>query len=144
MECPDSEIWNGRNAWLEQVIDQSQHPLASYMLSEQACALTMDVQLAFCAGAWVCVIVMAAAVIEAQLREVEVGSEDRLVDLIDQVSADSRLHALCKRRNATMHLTVDVPVITADQRWPDQALLEQEARDAIELMFETLHMSPGV
>ncbi len=36
------------------------------------------------------------------------------------------------------------PAITVDQQWANRVMLEQEARQAIKLMFETFYINPGV
>ena len=51
LEHPSRELWEERRQWFESVDEQCQGQ-GCYMLSEQACALTADVQSAFCAGAW--------------------------------------------------------------------------------------------
>lgn len=113
------------------------------MVSEQACALTADVQAAFCAGAWVAVIVLAMAVVDASLRETEVpGFSGNTKELIRIAGASPQLQSLRVRRNAFVHLNPDHPAITVDQQWADRERLEQEARSAVTLMFEAFYLSP--
>ncbi|MDP2931656.1 MAG: hypothetical protein Q8O05_04040 [Chloroflexota bacterium] len=83
---PSKEKWESRRRWFEE-----QNELFcvgnSYDLSEQACALAYEVETAFCAGAWVAVIVLAIAVVDAQLRETEFcefkGSTKKLLEELD-------------------------------------------------------------
>ena len=115
------------------------------MVSEQACALTADVQAAFCAGAWAAVIIMAMAVIDAALRETEAtGFKGNTKRLIDEISTNPGLHKLRKRRNALVHVDTDKPALTVDQQWVDREKLEMEAREAVMLMFETFYIGPCV
>ncbi len=141
---PSKELWEERQKWYESVIDSSQHPSASYLVSEQAAALTIDVEIAFCAGAWACVIVMAMAAIEAHLAECEVERSMTLQKLIQSTGDSSELQALRKRRNELVHLNEGRPGLTVDEQWGDRAHLEIEAKRAVEMLFATMFMSPGV
>jgi hypothetical protein len=71
LDCPSHEVWEERRIWFESLNDEISGQ-GSYLVSEQACALIAEVQSVFCAGAWVAVIILATAVIDAQLRETEV------------------------------------------------------------------------
>lgn len=143
LDHPSVEIWNERKCWFEQSIEQAQG-LGSYFLSEQACALIAETQVTFCAGAWIGVTILAHAVIEGQLREVEVpdfkGSSYQLLHII---GADDELHWLRKRRNELLHLNPLNPAVTVDQLWNEQDRLEADARKAVGLMLMTFFMSPG-
>lgn len=70
LEHPNKELWESRQRWFEEV-SESYAGKGAYMVSDQACALIGEVQTAFCAGAWVAVIVLAMVVVDAQLRETE-------------------------------------------------------------------------
>ena len=115
------------------------------MVSEQACALTADVQARFCAGAWAAVIIVAMAVVDAALRETECpGFQGNSKKLIEAAGANDRLQKVRKRRNALVHLNPDLPALTVDQQWGDRATLETQAREAVELMFEAFYIGPWV
>ena len=61
LDHPSKIIWDCRRLWFE---SRAESPGAGgYLLSEQACALVADLQCAFCAGAWIAVIVLAAAAV---------------------------------------------------------------------------------
>jgi hypothetical protein len=132
LDHPGEQIWEERRAWFERVAEEACGS-GSYLLSEQACALIVEVQAVFCTGAWVSVVILAMAVVDAQLRETEEpgfdGNTARLVDAV-------------RGRNALVHVDPDKPAITVDRQWSDRAILEQEARDAVLLMFRTFYMSP--
>ena len=119
LECPSKELWESRRRWFEE-----QNELFcvgnSYALSEQACALAYEVGTAFCAGAWVAVIVLAIA-----------------------VDVNKDLQKLRERRNVLIHVDPDNPAITMDQQTLNQEELEKEARNAVKLMFEAFYLSPG-
>jgi hypothetical protein len=144
LDYPDRRLWEERQHWFEELADSIEGE-GSYLVSEQACALIGEVQTAFCVGSWIAVIVLALSVVDAQLRETELpqfrGTTKRL---LDEVGASPALHRLRQRRNSIIHLDPQNPAITVDQQWADRSQLEEEARQAIRLMFEAFYMSPGV
>lgn len=143
LDLPTVDFWESRRAWFEQVEEKARGE-GSYLLSEQACALTADVQACFCAGAWLGVIVLAASVVDATLREIELpGFTGNSRDLIAQAGADPRLQKLRKRRNSLVHVSQVSAAITVDQQWADRASLESEAREAVTLMFGAFYLTPG-
>ena len=144
IEHPSREIWEQRRKWFESVDEKAQGN-GSYLVSDQACALTADVQSAFCAGAWVGVIILSMAVVDAALRETEVpGFTGSTKKLIETANANPRLQAMRERRNAFVHVNPDNPALTVDQQWADRGKLEKEAREAVELMFEAFYIGPWV
>ena len=144
LECPSEELWDKRRRWFQATEEKAQGK-GNYLVSEQACALTIEVQTAFCAGAWAGVIILAMAVVDAALRETEIpgfaGSTKKLIEL---TSADPRLQKMRKRRNALVHIDPENPALTVDQQWIERDELETEAREAVKLMFEAFFISPSV
>ena len=144
LEYPSKELWESRERWIEEV-NESYQGEAGYMVSDQACALIGEVQTAFCAGAWVAVIVLTMAVVDAQLRETEVpGFKGSTKELLASINANPDLQQLRERRNAIIHIDPENPAITVDQQWANRIELEQEARQAIKLMFEAFYIGPWV
>ena len=142
LEHPSSNLWEERRKWFEK-IEEDARGQGNYMVSEQACALTADVQSAFCAGAWVGVIILAMAVVDTALRETEVpGFEGNTKKLINEARANPQLQKVRRRRNALIHIDIDNPALTVDQQWADRAKLEAEARESVELMFEAFYIGP--
>jgi len=142
-EHPSVEVWEERRTWFDSMEEQPRGE-SSFLLSEQACALTAEVQAVFCAGAWAAVIILALAVVDSALRETELpGFTGNTQQLLAQAGATPRLQALCRRRNALVHLNPESPAITVDQQWLNRDQLEAEARQAVELMFEAFYWSPG-
>ena len=68
LEAPPTDIWNERREWFDGQVFEHQG-LGNHLLSEQACALMMEVQSCYCAGAWIAVVVLAFTVIDAQLSQ---------------------------------------------------------------------------
>lgn len=144
LEYPSAQVWEQRRVWFELAEAESRGE-GSYLLSEQACALCAEIQAVFCAGAWVSVVVLSVAVVEAHLREVELPTHrGSLADLIEASGSNRELHRLRRRRNALVHANPNAAVISVEQQWGDREQLEQEARDAVRVMFSALYSSPAV
>ena len=142
LDHPSEGLWNERRTWFEKV-EERRRGDGNYLSSEQACALTADVQCAFCAGAWAAVVVLAMAVVDAALRETEVSNHrGNKKKLLQDAGVNSELQWLRKRRNAFVHVDADQPALTVDQQWLNRNELEQEAKRAVELMFEAFYISP--
>lgn len=135
---PSPELWASRLAWLEKENEAAQNPLASYIVEEHACALTMDLYSAFCSGAWISVIVLAHAVADSSLR----GGDDRSSSA-KIFGADPNLTWLRRSRNELVHARNDDPIITVDMMWADQRRLEQDAQRAVGIMFRALYSDIG-
>ena len=135
---PTTEIWNHRLDWLNQANEEAQHPMASYFVSEHACALSMDVYSAFCAGAWISVIILAHAVADASLR-----GEDRKSMSSAVFGDDPDLTWLRKLRNSLVHAQNESPKITVDDIWLNQKELELNAKRAVKIMFLAIYSDPG-
>ena len=143
LDCPSKEEWESRQRWFEEAAEIPNG--GWYDVGEQASALIGEAQMAFCAGAWVAVIVLCMAVVDAQLRETEFpefsGSTKRL---ISHAGVNPSLQMLRQKRNNIIHVNPDNPAITLDQQWGNRKILEQQARDAVKLMFEAFYSNPGV
>jgi hypothetical protein len=134
-------MWEERRDWFEQRAEPPDE--GGYLLSEQACALTADLQCAFCAGAWIAVIVLAAAAIDAHLHDAE-GFSGNAKRAIDLDGADPQLHNLRMRRNTLIHADPDRPAITVDQQWSERLRLEEDARLYVELVFRVFYANSSV
>lgn len=143
LEHPSQELWNERQLWVENLNDAYCGD-GSYIVSEQACALIAEAQAVFCAGAWVAVTVFVMAVVEVQLREEMSDYKGNTKQLIELSGANPKLQHLRQRRNAIVHSNPYNPAITVDDQWSARSELEDQAREAMHLMFETFYMSPWV
>lgn len=141
--CPTSEEWNLRAEWCESQISNRSAD-ASYLVSEQACALLFEAQTCYCAGAWIAVIILCYTALDAHLREVETGDyQSNGQDLLDSVGLDHRYQQLRKRRNRLVHIEENKPSVTIDALFDDQSSLQSSAQDAIQLTADVFFMSPG-
>jgi hypothetical protein len=143
LESPSEITWSDRRNWFEEQVVAHQRD-GSYPLSEQACALIMEVQACFCAGAWIAVVVPACTVIDAQLLETQApGFEGSSAQLPRHLDFGDRYQQLRLRRNRIVHLRRDQPAITVDQQWGSRQELEAEAQAAVKLMLAAFFDSPG-
>lgn len=141
--CPDRDAWGKRRHWFDEAGKAAEGLGEIWDTSEQVEALFVDVKIAFCAGAWLAVIILAAAVVDTHLREYQVpeGFVGNAARLLDAAHADPALHGLRQRRNALMHLDDrQAPAVTINDRWDKRPELEGEAREAVHLMFRALCM----
>jgi hypothetical protein len=69
-DCPQNEIWNSRKEWIESEIEESMTGF-SYLVSDHATALFLDLQICYCAGAFLSGIILSVSIIDAHLRETE-------------------------------------------------------------------------
>lgn len=142
LDCPAEDLWKEREAWFNATCEEIQGQ-AAYFTSEQACAVCADVQAAFCAGAWVAVIVLAVSVADASLRETELpGFRGNTQKLFDAAGCDTEFHELRLLRNRIIHLDPEDPAITVDDQWFKRADWEFKARNAVTLMFRAMFIGP--
>lgn len=144
LDCPSPDLWEQRRQWFE-AVEEAARGEGDYLVSEQACALSADVQAVFCAGAWGAVVILTLSVVDAALRETEIpGFRGNTRDLLDAAGANPELHELRRRRNRLVHVDPDQPGLTVDQQWANHGELEHEARRAVELMFEAFYIGPWI
>jgi hypothetical protein len=135
------DIWHGRYQWLRGVEEKAQHPLGSYLVSSQAAFVSYDLEIAFCAGAWVSVIILAHAVIDATIRDTESGDYRSSSKTI--FDGDPDLEWLRKRRNSLVHVQENHNPSNFDEMDRYHASLEDDARRAMTLVFRTFFANPG-
>ena len=145
-EHVSEELWQRRYEWLQKVEESQVHPRASYFLSAQGTFITYDLEIAFCAGAWVSVIVLAHAAIDATIRDTETG--DYRSNSKVAFGGDLDLEWLRKKRNALVHVSES----SSKQAIPESDLhnldiyhdsLEDDAKRAMEAVFRTIYANPG-
>ncbi len=128
LERPAELDWDERRLWFEeQEAVHSRDGVAE--LSEQACALMIDLQAAFCAGAWTAVVILAAAIVDAQSFHAGFPGH----------GAPEERSWLRGLRNALLHEDRKNPVITVEDQWSRRADWEKAARRAVALAFDVLY-----
>lgn len=119
-----------REAWFRETIVRADMG----RLSDQAAALLAELETIFVAGAWVATVILAAAVIEAELRAE--GDDGRFTNtgvLFREAGLGDDFDWLRQRRNALLHFTGE-PALTVDMFWFQAAELEADARRSVMLV----------
>jgi hypothetical protein len=111
-------------------------------LSTQALLLLCDLEKAFCAGAWISVIVLAYAVADATLREIATG--DYKSKAADLYGSNADLEWLRKIRNQAVHVSVPGSPSVLWKVPPNnlaacQEALEPEAKRAVVIAYRQVH-----
>jgi hypothetical protein len=133
LDPPDEETWQARRGWFES--HQEAHAAAGASSpSEQTCALMIDLQAVFCAGAWAAAIILAAAIVEGQAREKGAWRRAETSQPRDREAV--WLHRL---RNRLLHEDKARPVLTVEAQWFQRRQWEDQAKRAIELAFAALY-----
>ena len=141
LERPDEALWDERRLWFEEreaARGRAGAPSPGTQApSEQACALMIDLQAGFCAGAWSAVIVLAAAIVDAQAPA---GAERRA----DVPGVERKtLRWLRGLRNRLVHEDPGNPAITIEDHWLNRDTWERSARRAVEAALDALYPAPG-
>ncbi len=134
LERPDDAVWDERRLWFE-AREASCAKAGAPAPSEQACALMIDLQAAYCAGAFSAAVVLAAAIVDAQAlpgapREAGVAGLDR-----------KTLRWLRGLRNRLVHEDPANPAITIEDHWMKRDVWERRTRRAVAAAFAALY--PG-
>jgi hypothetical protein len=128
VERPDETTWEDRRRWLADVETEASRDGAGG-LSEQATALTVELQRCFCAGAWAAVLILAGAIVDAQ--SLYAGfPHDR--------HSDERAW-LRGERNRLMHEDRLRPALTVEDLWLKEPEREKAARRATRLALAALY-----
>src|SRR4051812_26529214 len=107
----EATVWNARYEWFT-AVEAGARGEGSYIVSEHASALSLDLMRAFCSGAWVSVIVLAVAVVDAQLRDAELpGFKGKTSRLFKEAGVSDKMSSLLRRRNDLVHCRVGAPAV---------------------------------
>jgi hypothetical protein len=128
IEYPELATWEERRRWFEGFERDRGKGGAATVLSEQACALMIDLQAIFCAGAWASTVILAATIVDSQLR----------YTAPDEVLAEE-LEWLRRTRNALVHENPNAPEITVEDQWMNRRDWERAARRAVAATLSALY-----
>ena len=138
LERPDEATWDERRLWFEER-EAARARAGAGTLSEQACALMIDLQAAFCAGAWAAVVILAAAVVDLQTGEGQGAPAD-----LDRAGLDKKERDWLRLlRNALVHEHPKRPGLTMRDQWTGRERWERKARRAVEAALAALYPRPG-
>jgi hypothetical protein len=135
-----------RRRWLSEahLNARKSHPVQRF--SSHSLLLLIDIELAFCAGAWLSVIVLSQASIEATLRQI--ATDDYSSNAAVLFGRDPELHWLRGIRNEVLHAAEPG---SRSQLWklPPENLvhchaeLEPEAKRAVALAYRAVYAAAG-
>lgn len=146
IEAPDRQEWEARRTWFEAQFDIEERG-GAYAMGEQASALLIDLQAVFSAGAYISVIILGCAIIDAHLREVEADNrfEGGMQAAFSELTSVPDLDWLRRRRNSLVHFRAQAgAAITVDDHWLQRSAHEADARRTIELVSKVLFENPWV
>jgi hypothetical protein len=146
IEYPSIAIWQARSAWFDAQFDIEQRG-GNYIIGEQATALLVDLQSMFCAGAFVSSTIISCTIVDAHLREAELGDDfDGGMQAAFANSASAAdLEWLRRERNALVHFKPSKgPKIAVDDHYSSRFDHEAKARRAISLVASVLFEHPWV
>lgn len=133
LERPDETTWDERRLWFEER-EATYGQSGATILSEQACAMMIDLQATFCAGAWSAVVILAATIVESQLRS---------TDDVAEAMQDEDLRWLRQLRNVLLHEDPRAPAITVEDQWTGRDRWERHARRAVDAALSVLYRKPS-
>jgi hypothetical protein len=142
-DYPNREIWQKRRNWLDTELELAETGF-SYLVSDHSTTLFMDMQIAYCSGAWLSVVIMSVSVIDAHLRETEamdskIGTAKLLTDYYEGDDIDW----LRQLRNKYVHHNIDKPILEMNDWFNNQDQLELNATKSIKMTIKALFQNPG-
>lgn len=119
-DYPNKEIWTKRRQWLDNELEKAETGLV-YAVSDHSTALFMDMQIAFCSGAWISVVILSVSVIDSHLRETEamdtsIGTAKLLKEYYEGEEIDWLRHL----RNKYVHHNLNKPFIEMNDWFNNQ------------------------
>lgn len=137
------DLWQNRRNWIDKELEDAEIGL-SYLVSDHATSLFMDMQIAYCSGAWLSVIVMSVSVIDAHLRETEaMDNKIGTAKLLNDYYTGEDINWLRVLRNKYVHVSIDKPVLEMNDWFNNQLELEKAATKAFKMTIHALFQSPG-
>jgi hypothetical protein len=141
-EITSNETWKERAEWIDNTIEELE--VGSYLVSEHSTALFFDMRRAYCAGAWISVVVMAISVMDSHFRETESGDNKiNTAILLNEFYAGEDVEWLRKLRNKYVHINLDAPFLEMDTWFNDYNRLEVDAKKAMMITIKSFFLNPG-
>ena len=135
-----------RRRWLAKAHScaRKQSPLQTF--SSHSLLLLIDIELAFCAGAWLSVVVLSQASVEATLRQIT--TEDYKSKAVVLFGADPELQWLRTLRNELLHAAEPGSPSILWKVSPNNLVhchsaLEPEAKRALSLAYKAVYLAAG-
>jgi len=142
MDYTPIEIWQKRQDWIDEELEKAE--IAGHAMSDYALVLFQDMSLAYCAGAWISVIIMSVSIIDAHLREDIGDGKIGTAQLFNDFYEGDNIDWLRKLRNKYVHHDINNPVLDLDSYLMEQNKLEQDATASIKMVIKALFQNPFV
>lgn len=143
-DYPDKEIWIKRRQWLDNELEEAETGLV-YAVSDHSTALFMDMQIAYCSGAWISVVIMSVSVIDSHLRETEaMDTSIGTAKLLKEYYEGEEIDWLRQLRNKYVHHNLDKPFFEMNDWFDNQEQLEKDATKAMKMTISALFQNPGI
>lgn len=143
-DYPNKEIWTKRRQWLDNELEKAETGLV-YDVSYHSIVLFMDMQIAFCSGAWISVVIMSVSVIDSHLRENEaMDTSIGTAKLLKEYYEGEEIDWLRQLRNKYVHHNLDKPFIEMNDWFDNQEQLEENATKAMKMTISALFQNPGI
>jgi hypothetical protein len=134
LDLPDETVWDERRLWFE-AQEAARSRSGAPAPSEQACALMIDLQAVFCAGAWAAAVILASAIVESQGPT---AGPDRSGPSLED------LGWLRDLRNRLLHENPRDPALTINDQWTARKAWERHARRAVVIALSALYPGPAI
>lgn len=143
-DYPDKNIWSKRRQWLDDELEKAETGLM-YAVSDHSTALFMDMQIAFCSGAWISIVIMSVSVIDSHIRETEaMDTSIGTAKLLKEYYEGEEIDWLRQLRNKYVHHNLDKPLIEMNDWFDNQEQLEKNAIKAMKMTISALFQNPGI
>jgi hypothetical protein len=140
----DKDNWNKRRQWLDDELEKAETGLV-YAVSDHSTALFMDMQIAFCSGAWISIVIMSVSVIDSHLRETEaMDTSIGTAKLLKEYYEGEEIDWLRQLRNKYVHHNLDKPFLEMNDWFDNQEELEKDATKAMKMTISALFQNPGI
>lgn len=146
IEQPPLSLWKHRRDWFEALFDVETR-CGSYLVGEQALGLLVDLQAAYCAGAFIACVILSCTIVDAHIRETEAGEgfNGGIGAAFDFSEFQEELEWLRKRRNHLVHFKATRALaISVDDHYAQRNSHEEDACRAITLVASVLFEHPWV
>lgn len=136
------DVWKKRDEWIDKEIQLAE--VGNYLVSDHSTALFFDMRRAYCAGAWISVVIMSISVMDSHFRETESG-DDKIgtARLLQEFYHDKEIEWLRKLRNKYVHMNLDAPFLEMNSWFNNQKELEEAATKAMLITIKGFFLNPG-
>jgi len=135
-------IWKERRSWINNELENAD--LGSSSVSDHSVTLFMDMQIAFCSGAWISFVIMSISVIDSHLRETE-ASDNKIgtAKLLNEYYTGEDISCLRQLRNQYVHHNLERPIFNMNYWFNNQYEMEENARKAMRMTISVFWQSWG-